>query len=278
MLKKYIEFMKRSPLITAALCIVYVVVCFNAVPGESNFQFFIIRTMLCGAVCFFLYQISGDKTLTSCYVSTGYVIVNSIGFLVMSLIMGSVLLISGIEDQVPLKDNPVLEIIIVFLMFMSVGLFEELAFRAVINDAIIYKFREKKYVFVLSAVVSSVVFGAAHIVGEFDVTSPVAWGQAVGKTMETGVFGLALLILYWKTRNIWACGVTHGLFDFFAGYTEGLFVPVNNSGSSYINTGEDGVRILITYFVIAAINTVLTFIVWKKVGKTIDFEKIRREW
>ncbi|AOZ95809.1 CPBP family intramembrane glutamic endopeptidase [Butyrivibrio hungatei] len=278
MLKKYIEFMKRSPLITAALCIVYVVVCFKAVPGESNFQFFIIRTMLCGAVCFFLYQISGDKTLTSCYVSTGYVIVNSIGFLVMSLIMGSVLLISGIEDQVPLKDNPVLEIIIVFLMFMSVGLFEELAFRAVINDAIIYKFREKKYVFVLSAVVSSVVFGAAHIVGEFDVTSSIAWGQAVAKTLESGVFGLALLILYWKTRNIWACGVTHGLFDFFAGYTEGLFVPVNNSGSSYINTGEDGVRILITYFVVAAINTVLTFIVWKKVGKTIDFEKIRREW
>ena len=278
MLKKYIEFMKRSPLITAALCIVYVVVCFNAVPGESNFQFFIIRTMLCGAVCFFLYQISGDKTLTSSYVSTGYVIKNSIGFLIMSLIMGTVLLFSSIEEQVPLNDNPVLEIIIVFLMFMSVGLFEELAFRAVINDAIIYKFREKKYVFVLSAVVSSVVFGAAHIVGEFDVTSPVAWGQAVGKTMETGVFGLALLILYWKTRNIWACGVTHGLFDFLAGYTEGLFVPVNNSGSSYINTGEDGVRILITYFVIAAINTVLTFIVWKKVGKTIDFEKIRREW
>ncbi len=73
----------------------------------------------------------------------------------MSLIMGTVLMISNIEEQVPLKDNPVLEFIIVFLMFISVGLFEELAFRAVINDAIIYKFREKKYVFALSAVVSS---------------------------------------------------------------------------------------------------------------------------
>ena len=278
MLKKYIEFMKRSPLITAALCIVYVVVCFKTVPTETNFQFFIVRTMLCGAVCFFLYQISGDKTLTSCYVSTGYVIKNSIGFLVMSFIMGSVLLLSNIEDHVPLKDNPVLGFIIVFLMFISVGLFEELAFRAVINDAIIYKFREKKYVFALSAVVSSVVFGAAHIVGEFDATSAVAWGQAVAKTLESGVFGLALLILYWKTRNIWACGVAHGLFDFFAGFTEGLFAPVKNSGSSYINTGEDGVRILITYFAVAAINAVLTFIVWKKVGKTIDFDKIRQEW
>ena len=64
----------------------------------------------------------------------------------MSLIMGSVLLLSNIEEQVPLNDNPVLGLIIVFLMFISVGLFEELAFRAVINDAIIYKFREKKYV------------------------------------------------------------------------------------------------------------------------------------
>ena len=278
MLKKYIEFMKKSPLITAALCIVYVVVCFKTVHTDTNFQFFIVRTMLCGAVCFFLYQISGDKTLTSCYVSTGYVILNSMGFLVMSFIMGSVLLLSNIEEQVPLNDNPVLGLIIVFLMFISVGLFEELAFRAVINDAIIYKFREKKYVFVLSAVVSSLVFGAAHIVGEFDATSAIAWGQAVAKTLESGVFGLALLILYWKTRNIWACGVAHGLFDFFAGYTEGLFVPMKTSGSSYINTGEDGLQILITYFVIAAINVVLTFIVWKRVGKTIDFEKIRREW
>ena len=278
MLKKYIEFMKKSPLITAALCIVYVVVCFKTVHTDTNFQFFIVRTMLCGAVCFFLYQISGDKTLASCYVSTGYVILNSMGFLVMSLIMGSVLLLSNIEEQVPLNDNPVLGLIIVFLMFISVGLFEELAFRAVINDAIIYKFREKRYVFVLSAVVSSLVFGAAHIVGEFDAASAIAWGQAVAKTLETGVFGLALLILYWKTRNIWACGVAHGLFDFFAGYTEGLFVPMKTSGSSYINTGEDGLQILITYFVIAAINVVLTFIVWKRVGKTIDFEKIRREW
>ncbi len=278
MLKKYIEFLKRSPLITAALCIVYVVVCFKAVPAKSDFQFFIIRTMLCGAVCFFLYQISRDKTLTSCYVSTGYVIRNSIGFLVMSLIMGTVLLISNIGEQVPLKDNPVLGFLIIFLMYIAVGLFEELAFRAVINDAIIYKFREKKYVFVLSAVVSSVVFGAVHIVGEFDATSAVAWGQAAAKTLESGVFGLALLILYWKTRNIWACGVTHGLFDFFTGYTEGLFAMVKNGSSSYIHTGEDGVRILITYFATAAINAVLTFLVWKKVGKTIDFEKIRREW
>ena len=61
MLKKYIEFMKRSPLITAMICVVYVVICFKSVPTQTHFQFFIVRTMLCGAACFFLYQISGDN-------------------------------------------------------------------------------------------------------------------------------------------------------------------------------------------------------------------------
>ena len=277
MLKKYIEFMKKSPLITAALCIVYVVVCFKTVHTDTNFQFFIVRTMLCGAVCFFLYQISGDKTLTSCYVSTGYVILNSMGFLVMSLIMGSVLLLSNIEEQVPLNDNPVLGLIIVFLMFISVGLFEELAFRAVINDAIIYKFREKKYVFVLSAVVSSLVFGAAHIVGEFDAASAIAWGQAVAKTLESGVFGLALLILYWKTRNIWACGIAHGLNDFLIDFQSGLFV-YEEASHGYINEGETAIKSIIMYCILSVINIVFLFIIWKKVGKTIDFNKIREEW
>ena len=54
MLKKYIEFMKKSPLITAALCIVYVVVCFKTVHTDTNFQFFIVRPCfaeLCAFSC-----------------------------------------------------------------------------------------------------------------------------------------------------------------------------------------------------------------------------------
>jgi hypothetical protein len=98
MLKKYIEFMKRSPLITAALCIVYVVVCFKSVPTQTHFQFFIVRTMLCGAACFFLYQISGDKTLASSHNSTSYVLKYSVGFLIVAFSLGTIVLVS--EDSV----------------------------------------------------------------------------------------------------------------------------------------------------------------------------------
>ena len=66
-------------------------------------------------------------------------------------------------------------------------------------------------VFALSAVFCTLVCGAAHVVGA-DLSTPLAWGQALGKTISCGVFGLALLLLYWKTRNIWACGVVHGVY------------------------------------------------------------------
>ena len=162
-------------------------------------------------------------------------------------------------------------------MFMAVGLFEELAFRAVINDAIIYKFREWKYVFVLSAVVSSIAFGAAHVVG-FEATSYLAWLQAIGKTLSAGVFGLALLILYWKTRNIWACGVVHGLYDFLASVSMGVFESPAMNHNTYVAPDESAIQAIILYSVLTVIEGVITFIIWKKIGKQIDFDDIRRNW
>lgn len=251
-------------------------VCLKTVPTTTNFQNFIVRTMLCGAVCFFLYQISGDKTLVASYNSTGFVIKYSLGFLILSSCFGILGFIGEIMKKAPLSRNPVKDLVVLFLMFIAVGLFEELAFRAVINDAIVYKFRNWRYVFVLSAVVSSLSFGAAHIIG-FDTSSPLAWGQAIGKTLSAGVFGLALLILYWKTRNIWACGIAHGLYDFFASFSMGIF----NSGAikgTYVLSDDRAVPALIAYGVITLICAFITLFVWKKVGRQIDFDEIRRSW
>ena len=47
--------------------------------------------------------------------------------------------------------------------------------------------------------------------------------QAVLKTVSCAIFGLALLLLYWKTRNIWACAIVHGLFDFFPSISGAIY-------------------------------------------------------
>ncbi len=257
-------------MITGILAIVYAMVCIKTIRANTFFEGFILRTMLCGAMTFFLYQISGDKTLASSYNSTWYVIKVGMGFWILALPLGILGLLNSVNY--PVWDSIPKQAISVFLMFVFVGLFEEMAFRAVINDAIIYRFRDKKYVFVLSAAVSSLAFGAAHIIGA-DLSD--IW--AIGKTLQTAIFGLAILFLYWKTRNIWACGIIHGIYDFLLSIRD-CFFNVPNDGISYVMTGEAGKAILFVYAVITVIELFIFWMIYRKIGKKIDYQKIREEW
>ena len=275
MLKKIVEHLKKHPIIAAALTVIFGTVCVYTIPVENNFHRFLVRTALCGFVSFVLYQISGEKTFESSYKNTGYVLKYFSAFLIISLIQGVLLLLGNIQSST-MVDNPVIGLLTTFLFFISVGLFEELLFRAVINDAILYEFRNKKNVFLIIALVSSLVFGAIHTV-DVDVTSLMAWALAIGKTLETAVFGFASLILYWKTRNIWACGIAHGLYDFLTAFSTGIFQSTQET-SSYVAVNDNSSYSLIMYGVRTVIALIITFIIWKKVSKTIDFEKIRRDW
>lgn len=277
MLQKYIMFLKRHPLVTAAIAIVYALACIKLVPTATYLQTFLVRTMLCGAMAFFLYQISGDKTLAASYNSTGYVIKVAIGFWVLSFAVGAASLAVSAVTGAEKLDHPLRNLIIMFLMFLFVGLFEEMAFRAVINDAIIYAFRDRKYVFVLSAVASSIAFGAAHIIG-FDTTSALAWAQAAGKTISAGLFGLVLLFLYWKTRNIWACGMVHGVYDFFTAFGRAFYKEPVTGASDYVVPDADAMPVLIVYGVMTLIMLFILWRVWKKIGKQIDYDAIRANW
>lgn len=131
-------------------------------------------------------------------------------------------------------------------MFVFVGLFEEMAFRAVINDAIIYRFRDKKYVFVLSAIASSLAFGAAHIIGA-------------------------------DLPDIWACGIIHGVYDFLLSISNCFFHSPKQS-ITYVTTGETGKYAVIVYGVITLIELFIFWMIYRKIGKKIDYQKIREEW
>ena len=196
------------------------------------------------------------------------------GFWILALPIGLLGLFSNTEY--PVHENIPAQALSVFLMFVFVGLFEEMAFRAVINDAIIYRFWDKKYVFVLSAFLSSLAFGVAHIIGA-DLSDPLAIVQAIGKIVQTGVFGLAILFLYWKTRNIWACGIIHGIYDFLISLVN-CFFDIPTKRISYVVSGEAGKYTVIIYAVITLIELFIFWLIYRKIGKKIDYRKIREEW
>ena len=273
----FLKFLKKQPLVTAAIAIVVAMAVIKLIPCREFLQLGIVRMVLCFAMLFFLYLISGEKSMgTSEANNTGttwYVIKASLGFWILAVIAGVVAFLGTIEE---FTKGWLINLITLFFMMLFSGLFEELAFRAVLNDAVIYQFRSSKHVFLISAVVTSLVFGAAHVIGS-DLSTMSAIGQAAMKTLFTGIIGLAFLLLYWKTRNIWACGLVHGIYDFLASFSRAF--SGNTMEVNYVTADmEIGMSFIVTYTVFILIVLIITLFIWKKIRKDIDFEKIRETW
>ena len=273
---KFFNLLKKYPIFAAILAVGVAILAIKGIPQDELWVKCIVRILLCGTMLFLLYLISGDKTLSKGNNKTGYVIKSMLGFLIVAAVLGAFSVWTMVKDG-GIDGGFWYRLIIVAIMFLFACLFEELCFRAVLNDAIIYQFRKCKGVFVISVIVTSLVFGAVHIIGS-PLTSGLDWLQAIMKTLASGIMGFALLILYWKTRNIWACGIAHALYDFLTQISLAAGTGASLGAGNYVVQGDKGWISVATYGVNIVIGAIFLIIIWKKVGKTIDFKDIRENW
>ena len=272
---EFLNILKKRPLLTAALALAVTVLAIKY-PQPTYWNKCVLRIILCGAMLFFLYLISGEKTIEKSDKRIGYTFKHLLGFLLYALILGAMSVFAKLTDGAP-ESGVLLRLVTILVMTLFVGIFEELCFRAILNDAIVYRFRDSKGVFAVSAVVSALIFGAMHVVGS-PLSSVLDWAQAVMKTLSCAVMGIAFLILYWKTRNVFAIGLVHGLYDFLGAASLILGGPARIGAGNYVLQGEEGIRGLVTLGLQLIVGVALTLLVWKKVGKTIDFKALRENW
>ena len=283
-MKKVLEFLKKQPLLTAVIGAAVSVGGIKLLSCDTQFATGLLRVILSLAMCAVLYLISGTKTFDQCEKTTGFVIKRFSGFIIftvaLTVVTGTFAVLGNRvvgEDVMQLQKNIPLQFILNAFICFFVGIFEELIFRAVVNDGIVYQFRNRKGVFAASAVIGSLFFGWVHIMSA-DVSEPLLFAQAALKTISTGLFGFGLLILYWKTRNIWGCALAHGLYDFLAGINGCIYVSGEKTGDTYVRTGIQGVAGLVTLVLDLILSLIFVIHIWKKVGKTIDFEEMRKSW
>ena len=273
-MKQFLYFLKKQSLLTGMLAIAVALISIHFIPTKGFLAGGLLRMLLSATMAFFLYLISGEKTLEKCGHDVGYTIKVMMPYIIIAAIGCVVSLLSSFANTT-LQADWCIRLPLLFLEMMFVGIFEEVAFRAVINDAVVYQFRDFKYVFVLSAIAVTFLFGWGHVAFA-DVSTPLMLSQAVAKILSSGLFGLTLLFMYWKTRNIWACAVVHGLYDFLLSVSTAFFEmePI----PSYVQEGAIGLVGLIVMSVQTVIALIICIIVWKKVGRSIDFEEMRQSW
>ena len=285
-MKKLLLFLKKNPALmaalTVALCFASVKLLDGATEDETGSVLLrILLSIVCGAV---LYAVSGPKSFENLDKDIGYVLRKYSGFLVFSGLLGIFSIITAVAGGAPLVSGwpKVLCLVILELIFFC--LFEELCFRVIINDGLLYQFRENKHIFVWIGVISTLLFGWIHVAG-VSVNTPIAAAQAVLKTVSTGLMGFGLLILYWKTRNFWAVSIAHALFDsvpllaaslFDTGAKVGNYVTEETTAVDGVSVNMGGAQIAV--FAVQTVVFIIFILVLLKVLKTIDFEKIRREW
>ncbi len=97
------------------------------------------------------------------------------------------------------------------LRSLSIGLFEELAFRGVLYPAILEKRRSSTRSIFLATAVSSALFGLVHLFNLFLGAAPGGVLLQIGYSFLIG--GMCSIVLL-KTGCVWLCVLIHGLFDF----------------------------------------------------------------
>ena len=98
------------------------------------------------------------------------------------------------------------ETIFYILSMLCVGFLEELIFRGMLFQAMLPGG-------VKSAVlVSSLTFGMGHLVNLFN-SSGAALFAAVLQVVYAAAIGFLFSILFYKTKSLWACIITHGIFN-----------------------------------------------------------------
>ena len=286
-MKKLYDLSKKYPILVGIVGFWVIYLSFLHTPAAqdpNSYKEAVLRIILTIACTGFIALISGDKILINSSNKTAYGILMGIPLIMVNALVGILDLILHLTDSEPLVQGWLPKTILLAIFYLSLGFFEETLFRALINDAILYQFRNKRGVFVAIALISSFIFGVVHVWGS-DIYNLVTFAQAFLKTISGAIAGFLFLTVYWKTRNIVACAIIHGICDFSIVIASELFTNAAEpegyvmEGTTELGTFtvDNGIAQCVTYG-IQIILLIIAVLITLKFIKSIDFKKIREEW
>jgi membrane protease YdiL (CAAX protease family) len=145
--------------------------------------------------------------------------------------------------------------VLLFIECLSVGFFEEMAFRGVVFLSLLKRKPGSRSWAALSVVISSVIFGLVHMINLFE-SSPGAVFLQIGYSALIGAMCSVVLV---KTANIWLCVLIHGIYNF-----AGAFVSRCAEGVLL-----DTFTVVFTVVVSIAVAVYMVVIFFTDKGKTV---------
>jgi membrane protease YdiL (CAAX protease family) len=115
-------------------------------------------------------------------------------------------------------------IISIVFQMLAIGFFEEILFRGILLNTIIYRFNKKKRSIYYAIIISSIIFGLCHLSNL--INRPYILIGTVSQVLYTTMIGILYSIVYIKYKNIWSIIIMHTLFNLMSVFPF-IFLNVN---------------------------------------------------
>ena len=159
---------------------------------------------------------------------------------------------------------------------IGIGFVEEIIFRVALPDGIIKQFPDGKHTLVITMIVSGLIFGFVHVVTSLDVEMTATnIAQIIGKTLESGIFGVYMVMIYWRTKNIYTCVFAHAANDFLLFI--GTLLTAGEGASSYVASDQsEGIAAVGIYAFLFVVQLIIVLV--KKTQMTKEVMDGVRDW
>ena len=138
------------------------------------------------------------------------------GLIIINLIMGvsiaaSVLL--GVMEETIAFQTFIQMGAYATILCLLVGINEEVMFRGLVLGGLLAKMGGTKDGILKAAIISSVIFGAWHVIFDMNYSNIYSIGSGIMKTVETALFAFILCVPIIRGKNLWGAILAHALFD-----------------------------------------------------------------
>lgn len=140
---------------------------------------------------------------------------------------------------------------------LSIGLFEELAFRGVILLSLAEDRRKTRLDLFVCIILSSAVFGAVHLA---NLLAGAGAGAVLRQIGYSFLIGAMCSVVLYRTRNIWLCVLLHAVYDF-----SGSLMPTLGAGRWW-----DTPTVVFTVILALAVTIFYVIALWRTPPQSLE--------
>jgi membrane protease YdiL (CAAX protease family) len=115
-------------------------------------------------------------------------------------------------------------IVSIIFQMLGAGFFEEILFRGILLNIIIYKFRKKNKGIYYAVIITSILFGLSHLINL--INRPHILNGIISQVIYSTIMGMVYSIVYIHYKNIFPIIITHTLFNLMSIFPF-IFLRVN---------------------------------------------------